>query len=354
MNEVILYRQNVNSVGSWRIWSEGEVIHIAHATVIGGSEVRHQEIVSTNRSGRTLDEQVALRIKSRISRMMDKGYKATVEEARANPGNQLGLDRPMLAQQIGKVKNINYSGAVIQKKLDGHRCLITRQDGELIAYSRQGKRIDAITHIYEALEDRLPEGVTLDGELYCHGVPLQTIGSWVKRKQPNTALISFVCYDMISNESYRDRWNEINGILQRRPDAVLQLPYREYVSAEETMDYFKRVREDGFEGLMLRVDNRGYQAGIRSNSLLKIKEFDQAEFEVVGFTQSKTGWAICQCVTDQGRGFEASAPGSHAEKMHVWENQDQYIGRRLTIDFAHWTNDGLPFQPTAVRWREDI
>lgn len=105
---------------------------------------------------------------------------------------------------------------------------------------------------------------------------------------------------------------------------------------------------------MLRLDRRGYEVGKRSSALLKIKEFHDAEFQVVGFKRSVTGWAICVCVTEDGKKFDCSAPGSLAEKTFVWDNQAMFLNRRLTIEFAHWTNDGLPFQPTAVRWREDI
>ena len=356
--EIKLFRKNANSLGTWRIWSEGSTIHIAHATVTGGSEVRHREEVETNLSGRTIEEQVQLRIRSRVSRMMDKGYKATIEEAQLSKSNQLGLEQPMLAQPIKRVSNVNYAGSVLQKKLDGHRCLVTTDEGELLAYSRQGKLIPAIKHILRGLQGRVPEGTTLDGELYCHGVKLQTIGSWIKREQAATANLYFVVYDLISPDRYIDRHRELSeivaGVDTQAPGRVVALPYRAYDGPEATSDYFKQVRKDGFEGLMLRLDGRGYEPGRRSTSLLKIKEFEEEEFQVVGFEQSSTGWAICKCVTAEGRRFDCSAPGSVEEKLEVWRNQGRYLKRYLTIQFAHWTDDGLPFQPTGLRWREDV
>lgn len=360
MDEVKLYRKNVNSIGTWRIFPiyEEGTINIAHATVQGGSEVWHTEEVTRNQSGRSLHEQIDLRIKSRISRMRDKGYKDTVQEAIDNPGNQLGLDRPMLAKQIGKVKNVNFSQGFLQKKLDGHRCLVTLDGAEPLAYSRLGKPIPAIRHILHALKNRLPPGTTLDGELYCHGIKLQTIGSWIKREQADTARLHYVVYDLISEDSYVDRHKELSeiiaGVDTGTPGKVLALPYRPYESAEETNRYFREVRGQGYEGLMLRLNGAGYQPGIRSSHLLKIKEFEDAEFRVVGFSQSKTGWAVCRCVTPAGREFDCSAPGSVSEKQDVWNRRDQFIGRSLTIEFAHWTDDGIPFQPTAIRWREDV
>lgn len=353
-----LFRKNANSLGSWRIWAEGSTIHIAHSTVLGGSEVRHREEVQTNLSGRTIEEQVALRIRSRVSRMMDKGYKTSLEEAQRGSSNQLGLDRPMLAHPIKKVSNVDYRGAVLQKKLDGHRCLVTLQEGELLAYTRQGKPIPSIKHILSALKGRLPEGTTIDGELYCHGVKLQTIGSWIKREQSATSNLFFVVYDLIAQERYVDRHAELSNIVEGAdtgaPGKILALPYRPYVDGDQTLRYFREVRSGGFEGLMLRLDGRGYEAGRRSSSLLKIKEFEQEEFQVIDFESSSTGWAICKCVTKTGARFDCSAPGSVPEKTYVLEHPEEFRGRMLTVDFAHWTDDGLPFQPTAVRWREDV
>ena len=358
MSETVLYRQNANSLGSWRIWSEGAVIHIAHATVLGGSEVRHQETVQTNLSGRTLEQQVQLRVNSRVSRMRDHGYKDSIEEARSSRGNQLGLERPMLAHPIQRVKNVDFSGAVLQKKLDGHRCLITRVDGELVAYSRLGKRIEAIRHVLRALEGRVPEGTTLDGELYSHGVPLQTIGSWIKREQPQTSDLFFVAYDLISSDRYVERHAELSGILRgtdtQARGQVVVLPYRDYVDDEDTSRYFREVRDGGFEGLMLRADRRPYEAGTRSTGLIKIKEFFDDEFVVDGFEQSKNGWAICRCRAKNGSPFRVSAPGDLAAKQEVWDNQAKYLGRLLTVEYSFLTADGIPFHPNATRWRDDV
>lgn len=355
-NAVTLYKRHQNGIGQWIIWSEGDVIHIAHSMSIDGSRVHHEEKVWTNQSGRTLEQQIQLRIKSRVSRMLDKGYKGSIAEAQASQANQMGLDRPMLAQPIGRVSNPNTKGAVLQKKLDGHRCLVTMQDGEVIAYTRQGKPITTLHHVTDYLRRILPEGVTLDGELYAHGVKLQTIGSWVKRFQPATASLTFAVYDLMAQDRYVDRHKELSDIIRciGEQRSIVALPYRPYESDEETHRWFKEVRLAGFEGLMMRLDNRGYQPGIRSNALLKIKEFDQQEFQVVGFKSAGPGWAICECQAPNGKLFDCSAPGDLAEKFEVMRNQAKYLGQYLTIDFAHWTDDGIPFQPTALRWRDDI
>lgn len=353
-----LYRMNANSLGSWRIWSEGSTIHIAHATVLGGSEVFHTEYVAEGLAGRSLSQQIRSRIDSRISRMRDRGYKDTVVEAERDSNNQMGLLRPMLAQSVDKVSNIDYTGAVLQKKLDGHRCMITKQEGKVIAYSRQGKEISSITHILGALRDVLPEGTTLDGELYCHGQPLQTLASWIKRVQDNTFLLNFVCYDLVAMDDYVERHKELSDIIRGtdtgRAGKILPLPYTSYIDRPSMYEEMHRVRSAGFEGLILRLAGRSYESGKRSSGLLKVKHFHDSEFKCIGVEPSADGWGICQCITEEGKIFSVSAPGTIPEKFEVLLNREKYIGRTLTVEYSVLTADGIPFHCSAKAWREDI
>jgi DNA ligase-1 len=352
---ITLYRNHVGSIGTWRIWNDKARIFIAHATVEGGSEVRHTEDVVTNQSGRSIDEQIALRIRSRISRMRDRGYKDTRDEALRSTGNQLGLARPMLAQPLGKVSSINYRNAVLQRKLDGHRCLITNDNGTLIAYSRQGKLIESIDHIMNDLQDLIPEGTTIDGELYCHNVPLQTIGSWIKRKQDNTKKLWYVVYDLLSDDNFQDRYSELKSITDNldKSSPVKLLPCIPYTNDSALWDYFHESKAKGFEGLILRTNDKPYQDGVRSASLIKIKEFIDTEVLVKDIVPSKEGWGICICEFE-GKEFRTSAPGTFEEKQEALDNKRNYIGKMLTIEYSMLTNDGIPFHASAIRWYETI
>jgi len=290
--------------------------------------------------------------------MKDKGYKDTAEEARMSSSNQLGLSRPMLAHPIARVANINYTGAVQQKKLNGHRCLVTMVEGKAVAYSRQGKPITSIDHLLEHLEPHLDEGTTLDGELYCHGEKLQTLASWIKREQADTVRLSYVVYDIISDERYQDRHLELSNIVSQcsrgQHGYVMTLPYEEFTSLENLYARRDQVISAGFEGMMLRLDGRGYEEGKRSSSLLKVKKFNDAEFIVIDIIPSADGWGICVCLTDGGKQFKVSAPGDMEEKTAVLKHKDINIGRLLTVEYAELTDDGIPFHCSAKQWRDDV
>ncbi len=264
----------------------------------------------------------------------------------------------MLAHPVGRVSSFDASGAVQQKKLNGHRCLITRQDGEVYAYSRQGKPITAISHILKALGPHVSEGVTLDGELYTHGEKLQTLASWIKREQANTYRLNFVAYDLVSKDRYVDRHAELSdicgGIRTEAVGQVMILPYEEYTGMEDLIVRRDVVIRAGFEGMMLRLDKRGYEEGKRSSSLLKVKKFEDAEYKVLDVVPSAEGWGICVCEVGPSQTFKTSAPGTKKEKEEVLLNKQNYIGKMLTVEYAELTDDGIPFHCSATGWREDV
>jgi len=356
--KIRLYKNHMNSIGYWDIWFVDNVIHIEHATCVGCSPVHHTETVHEGKQSRSLREQVISRIKSRVNKQLDKGYVRTIDEARSAPTNTLNFLQPMLAQRIERVSGINWTESYIQPKLDGHRCLITRFEGNLVAYSRQGKIIDTIDHVFEMLAD-LPEGVTLDGELYCDGVKLQEIASWVKRKQVNTERLSYNVFDLVSDKPFSQRHSDLLNILSVDEERIqpiqivptYQVKYLRDFNIHEKLHEFRSM---GYEGVIVRHSSKGYEAGRRSQSLVKVKHMSDTECTVSDVEPSKDGWGILVCKTDGGATFRVSAPGSLQEKQHVLDNKDLYIGKLVTVEFSMYTKDKVPFHPVALRFREDI
>lgn len=341
-----LYTKDNN--GNIRVWSiEPEIdgFVITHG-VLGGSLQTKFEEVLFGKVNRSQDEQIELQMNARISKQRDKGYVDTIEQAMARkPTNQLGLLKPMLAKSIEDVE-IDYSSAFVQRKYDGNRCLITNTNGNIIAYSRNGKPINSIDHILCNLD--LQEGETIDGELYCHGQTLQTIVSWIKRQQPESKRIKFNVYDYVSDKPFSERLKEI----QRFDVDGVNIAETYHVSdLSEVMDLFKLFRNDGYEGAIVRHGLSGYQDGKRSKSLLKVKEWMDMEFMVYDIDVSKDGWAILNCKTLSGKTFNVTCHGDHSYKEYVWLHRDLFIGHYVTVEFAYFTADGIPFHPIAKGWR---
>lgn len=345
-----LYKNHKNGVGTWKIWNEGCVIHIAHASVLDGAEVHHIELVDGGKQSRTLDEQVNHRIQSRINKQKDKGYVESYEEALTAPTNALNLLQPMLAQPLKRIGRLP-DFINLQLKYDGHRCLITKYGGELIAYSRQGKYITTIQHILKDID--IDEGTTLDGELYAHGVPLQTVSSWIKRSQEDSLKLKYHVYDIIEDEPYSKRLQTLKELNLRNASVLVPTHYLE-VSKINLTSLLQEVKHKNYEGLIVRTDTHGYEAGRRSASLIKVKSFLDGEYEIVDVLQSRDNWGILVLRTEDGKTFKASAPGDIPQKRKALHNKDNLLGKMVNVEYSLLTKDGIPFQPVCTRYIDDV
>ena len=341
-----LYKKDATGqIREWRIWYEGSEIVIGHG-VFGGQmqEKREPVVIKGNNS---LSEQIQSRIASRCGKKRDNGYLADLAavQRQEKARNALGLFKPMLAHKMKDFKGPEITDWYVQYKYNGHRCLVTNIDGNLFAYSRQGKEIKSIDHILEKID--IPEDMTLDGELYIHGKSLQAISSLIKRKQFGSHELEYKLYDCMLPVSFKSRYDFIYNLL---PDMVVPT----YHNGPRDTAALKTAIERGYEGLIVRHGASGYEDGKRSKSLLKLKSVDDGEFEVVDIVLSADGWAILVCQTDLGKRFKVSAPGTMEEKFIIVRNYEKYIGQYVTVEWAELTQDKIPFHPIATGWVQDI
>jgi len=355
-NEKTLYQKGAYGTKVWQIWSEDRVIYIK-----ANSQV-YTENVAKGLGGKSLQQQVAMRVDARVRNKLDSGFKEDITDIAKSNLNQLGLPLPMLAKPYKDVKNtVDAHSCFYQSKLNGHRCIITKQNGELLAYSRRGRWVHVINHILTELTD-LPEGYFLDGELYKHGIALQTIASLVKRDYPlaETRTIEYHVYDAFRLDKPKAKFHQrmafvdnlING---RNKIFVKAVPTR---LVEDTnmsiIEILERNLAAGFEGVILRPKDGVYGMGKRPVDLIKVKKFMDAEFVCLDIIPSREGWGILILQAHNGLEFKCTAPGTVPDKINTLKHKELYIGRTVTCEFAEYTNKGIPFHNTALGWRRDI
>lgn len=340
---------------------------IRHAAGLDDSPIERVEVFLTGKNiGKVNEttpyEQAFNEAQSRWKKQRDKGYSKSVETCSEANSNTLGLPMPMLAYPIEKYKQELPKQCWVQPKLNGHRCLAHKRDGEVILYSRQGKRIDTMPHIEAALQNLVRDGETWDGELYIHGERLQDIGSLVKRRQPGSERVEYHVYDCVMDapfEARRERLvNTLYWVMLDDESGPIWLVPTDYVNYEELSDTFKWRRSEGYEGLMVRHTDKPYEVGFRSWSLLKVKGFEDAEFIVKDIIQGtpvrKPDGRVLEVPVLVCDGFKVTAPGTEDEKHAIWINRESYIGRPVTVKYYELTKDGVPFHPVALQFREDI
>ena len=372
MSDTLYIKDNAGHLRYWKCYEVLNGLEIEYG-VCGGTPLYQSEDIEEGKGGRDQDEQIASRIQSRINKQLDKGYVFDKEQAASmRPVNALGFVKPMLAKKSEDVdvKKLLTRDVYYQHKLDGNRCLIHNDGTGLVAYTRNGKEFTTLKHITDQLKNIIPADATLDGELYCHGVPLQTIVSWGKRLQADTLKLNYHCYDIVSNDPFSERINELGAILGGRANTLggniaivnaIKISHDSGANLGGIPALVGRSRADGYEGGMVRSDWAlergvfvpvGYEDGKRSGSLIKCKLWDNAEFEIIGVDTSADGWAILNLSNPRGPNFSVSCPGDVPFKHYVRVHREKYIGKKVTVKFAYWTTDNVPFHPTAEAIRD--
>jgi len=360
---VNLYKNHGKGIGIWsaRAFEDGEV-RIEHSKTLLGTrteKIYHAEPKNVGKANETsAGQQAVLEVQSRQRKQLDKGYVHTLEEAKQPVTNAMGLEPPMLATPLEKVKpeSIDWDSAFVQPKLDGHRALY--KDGVL--YSRQGKELN-LPHIVEAIESTGLKHLHLDGEIYLHGLPLQEISKLIKKERPETKDLQYYIYDTVDEASFLARSNQLLFCWTQHK-SLKRVDTHIVSSEKELMAWHKRYRKEGYEGTMLRFGDDPYLIGKRARTLLKVKEFQDAEFTIVGYQEGKPyiteqgTFRVPVWVCDAGNGklFNVTAQGNMQEKHELWETKNQHINKPLTVKYHYLSNEGIPQLPVALRFHETV
>jgi len=365
-----LYKVHTGAkVGDWTISLYGNddgsaTLARQACKVVGGKPVETITHITQGKNiGRSNEttplQQAQSEMESKINKQIDKGYVETKPEEGAKVTNALGFIKPMLAQPIEKVKKWSFP-VYAAAKLDGHCLLANNQT----LYSRGGKPV-VVHHITESL-NAIPDGVTLHGEIYIHGETLQRISSLVKKPKPESSALVYHVYDVHTEDTeiaYGERYALLREIVCRLGnESIVALEQVPIDSQDELDKLHAKYLSQGFEGTMARHGDTSYEDGKRSKSLMKVKNFQDAEFKIVGYEEGKPyiredrtyQVPVYICATDEGNNFNCTAPGTMEEKHAAFVNIDAVIGKMLTVKFFNMTPDNVPFLPVALRIREDI
>ena len=165
-----LYKlDTTGKIRQWTVKVKDNSFWTEQGQVDGKIVINKPTITTPKNEGRanatTATEQAIIEAKAKYTKQLDKGYVENIEDV-----HKITLYNPMLAQKFeDRVDGLSFP-LYTQPKLDGVRCIVYMQDGELVAKSRQGKPIDTVVHILEELKpffEQSPNAV-LDGELYNH------------------------------------------------------------------------------------------------------------------------------------------------------------------------------------------
>ena len=237
----------------------------------------------------------------------------------------------------------------LQPKLDGVRCLFTKQG----AYSRSGKKFKNVQHLRRELKPFFAANpnLVLDGELYNHDYKdnFNKIISIVRQGKPtaNQTLIQFHCYDIVSSyyasASYSVRAEGIAHYFK-----TYNLTYCHTVPSVPVTNKGLAVINNninlkaGYEGSILRT-NLPYE-NKRSNNLLKFKAFQDTEATITGFVEGKgkRSGTIGKFMAIDSNGITFGMPvmENYDIMRTMFANANDYVGKVATFTFFQKTPAG--------------
>ena len=268
----------------------------------------------------------------------------------------------MLAQDYTKLRKPITFPVDAQSKLNGVRCWARKINGETVLLSRSGKVYD-IEHIRIAATPYLNDTNVLDGEVYVHGMPLQDINKLVKKHRPGkkgSILLDFVVYDVFSLDSMDDTWIKRKLSMQDLLPKTGKVRYLSttYIATETALKVQHKIEEDlGFEGIIIRTHKGKYILGHRSKDLLKLKNFKDDEFEIIGYKEGTGKYKGCVTWICRVKGttiVDVTPKGTIAQKREWFNDAEQYVGKQLTVQYQELSVAGVPIFPVGLTIREDL
>jgi len=164
-------------------------------------------------------------------------------------------------------------------------------------------------------------------------------------------------YDIVAPDlDYPARYEIVKKIVaaSNHPQIILA-PVSVVNNEDEMHPVHEEFVKEGWEGTMIRVHGHGYKAGQRHQQLLKLKDFLEEEFKVVGVVEGKgkfKGAAIFVCENKNGLTFNCTPVGSMEQRQKYFEHPEQVINTWWTIRFQAYTKDDIPQFGRAINERD--
>jgi ATP-dependent DNA ligase len=292
---------------------------------------------------RNSEQQAEFEFDAVIKKQRDKGFRAKGERKNVRP-------MPMLAHKFSDHKGKADFPVFVQPKLNGMRMLFDGENG----YSRGNKEVipEVIQHLkFDTW------GFILDGELMLpNNQLLQESMKAIKKYRPElSSQLIYHVYDVVaSDKPYDIRMEILDTILKDAPKNVVRVKTVKATDESQVSHLHNLFVQDGYEGTMIRDPKMGYEIGKRSYSLLKLKDFTDAEYRIVDVVDgdgSDVGLAIFELETDSGARFNCRPEGSQENRAELFKNRRQLVGKYLTVRYQELSKDGIPIFPVGVAIR---
>jgi ATP-dependent DNA ligase len=367
-----LYKKaRTGKISFWQI----EVIHHADKSEIrtlhgqvGGVMTPSSELVTEGKNigmanETSIQDQAQAQALSRWEKQKKRGYVESLEDAQEDKVDSSvvkGGVVPMAAHLYEEYEDDIIFPWLGQPKLDGIRAILIKFGKDVSIWSKERNRFYSCPHIEDAVRD-LPEDFVMDGELYNHAFKddFNKIVSLVKngKATEETKMVQFWAFDLVADKiPFTQRLENLSRLVKLiSHDSIVQVETIRINSKEELTTAFRNYMDQKYEGLMIRDPNSEYIHG-RCNKILKVKDFIDAEFEILGIEEGvgKLAGRVANFIVKVSDTITAKARAkcSLERAKELFENPELWTGKKVTVRFQNYTPKGSLRHPRAIEIRD--
>lgn len=342
-----------------------------------------QKIIDKGKVKRSVFQQAELEFNSLIKKITDKGYKKLSDLTKTKFDiiniDELNIIVPttktdssgQIKPQLAKSSN-DCAISVFEKelfgsrKLDGVRNLMDYDESKdrIGTHSRGGGNYDDST--YHLRNDpklleffRKHPSIILDGELYVHGWALQKISGTARLKtwdEERCSKLQYWIYDIADvNMKFNERLDIlIDMSIEFENHPIIKIVEHVYMQGWNSVKkWHDKFVSEGFEGLVLRKPDKKYSPGARNSDWIKVKDYQDGEFEITGIEEGLRDEDMCfVLITEKGKSFKAKPIGNRELKAEYLENWEDYVGKMATVKYFTMY-EGVPQQPVFKSVRDE-
>jgi DNA ligase-1 len=266
-----------------------------------------------------------------------------------------------LAHDYTKVKGVNLADNswYVSRKLDGVRCITIIREGKVNFFSRNGKEFDTLGHVKSAIESLGLTDCVLDGEICLMkedgSDDFQGILKQIQRKSHTIENPRYWIFDIMTLDEFDSGVGSVplSERLKRLSftgDTISNLAQYLITSEETLVQLRDSSRSNGWEGLIARR-NVGYE-GDRTKNMLKLKDFHDAEYEVIATIMEKQRVIVNEreveeevlsavIIEHKGSRVRVGSGFNMADRRHYFKHPEEIVGSVITVQYFEETVDQM-------------
>ena len=279
-------------------------------------------------------------------------------------------------EKMAKKVNFNKDNWYVSRKLDGCRCIcIIDENGEPKYFSRAGNEFLTLKNLDAEIISLGLKNMVIDGEICMldknGNENFQGIIKEIKRKDHTIENPFFYMFDLLTFEEFVNKEGTTpfsirnvqldNLFFEREFKNIGYLEQKLLIDERMLTHYIGLAKENNWEGLMLRKDAT-YQ-GKRSNDVLKVKQFYDAEYVVVDIQNGpfrvivdgkEVEEDVMRNVVIEHKGYRVDVgSGFNLEQRRLYkQNPELILGKQITVQYfeeSHNQNGGISLRFPTVK-----